>query len=97
MIGLGSDNNHGVSKPIKPIPLDIFGYYLPRMQDEAAILMDELVTPIAPYLQQNCISKNQRKGDFDFIIFSIEDTTSSMMIANGICRVSDVMQDLESV
>lgn len=34
----------GHSKP--SVTLDIYGHYLPGMQEEAAALMDELVTPI---------------------------------------------------
>jgi len=32
--------------------LDIYGHFLPGMQDEAAAIMDELVTPVAADLQQ---------------------------------------------
>jgi integrase len=32
--------------------LDIYGHFLPGMQDEAAVIMDELVTPVAADLQQ---------------------------------------------
>jgi integrase len=45
----------GHAKP--SITLDIYGHYLPGMQNEAAALMDELVTPIASQLQQNCSSE----------------------------------------
>jgi len=34
------------------ITLDVYGHFLPGMQNEAAALMDELVTPIASQLQQ---------------------------------------------
>lgn len=40
----------GHSKP--SVTLDIYGHYLPGMQDKAASLMDELVTPIATKWQQ---------------------------------------------
>lgn len=40
----------GHSKP--SVTLDIYGHYLPGMQEQAAILMDELVTPIATKWQQ---------------------------------------------
>ena len=40
----------GHSKP--SVTLDIYGHYLPGMQEEAANLMDELVTPIAVKWQQ---------------------------------------------
>lgn len=45
----------GHAKP--SITLDIYGHALPGMQNEAAALMDELVTPIATQLQQNCSSE----------------------------------------
>jgi integrase len=39
---------------VKPsITLDIYGHYLPGMQNEAAALMDELMTPIAAELHQS--------------------------------------------
>ncbi|MFC2028966.1 tyrosine-type recombinase/integrase [Chloroflexota bacterium] len=44
----------GHSKP--SITLDIYGHYLPGMQDEVAKLMDEIVTPIPTKLQQICNS-----------------------------------------
>ena len=40
----------GHSKP--SVTLDIYGHYLPGMQEKAANLMDELVTPIATKWQQ---------------------------------------------
>jgi integrase len=40
----------GHSKP--SVTLDIYGHYLPGMQDEVAGMMDELVTPIAAELQR---------------------------------------------
>jgi len=40
----------GHSKP--SVTLDIYGHYIPGMQQEAASLMDELVTPIATKWQQ---------------------------------------------
>jgi len=40
----------GHSKP--SVTLDIYGHYLPGMQEQAAILMDELVTPIEAKWQQ---------------------------------------------
>ena len=40
----------GHSKP--SVTLDIYGHYLPGMQAEAAVMMDELVTPVAAEWQQ---------------------------------------------
>ena len=40
----------GHSKP--SVTLDIYGHYIPGMQQEAAAMMDELVTPIAAKWQQ---------------------------------------------
>ena len=40
----------GHSKP--SVTLDIYGHYLPEKQEQAASLMDELVTPIATKWQQ---------------------------------------------
>ena len=40
----------GHSKP--SITLDIYGHYLPGMQEQVASMMDELITPIAAELQQ---------------------------------------------
>ena len=40
----------GHSKP--SVTLDIYGHYIPGMQQEAAAMMDELVTPIATKWQQ---------------------------------------------
>jgi integrase len=47
----------GHSKP--SITLDIYGHYLPGMQDEVAKLMDEIVTPIPTKLQQICNSNEK--------------------------------------
>lgn len=43
----------GHAKP--SVTLDVYGHYLPGMQNQAAAIMDELVTPIAAQLHQNCI------------------------------------------
>jgi len=53
----------GHSKP--SVTLDIYGHYLPGMQEQAAILMDELVTPIEAKWQQIGIYKSvcQEKSD----------------------------------
>ncbi|MCH7663426.1 MAG: hypothetical protein IH859_06115 [Chloroflexi bacterium] len=40
----------GHSKP--NVTLDIYGHYLPEMQEQTASLMDELMTPIANKWQQ---------------------------------------------
>jgi hypothetical protein len=47
----------GHTKP--SITLDIYGHYLPGMQSGAVALMDELVTPVAAQLHQNCISEEK--------------------------------------
>lgn len=52
----------GHSKP--SVTLDIYGHYLPGMQDKAASLMDELVTPINTKWQQigNSYERSQIKS-----------------------------------
>ena len=61
----------GHSKP--SVTLDIYGHYLPGMQEQAAILMDDLVTPIETKWQQigNSFNENiepeeqkRKSGDF---------------------------------
>jgi len=32
--------------------LDIYGHFIPGMQNQAAVIMDELVSPVAADLQQ---------------------------------------------
>ncbi len=44
------------------ITLDIYGHYLPGMQEQAANLMDELVIPIAVKWQQIGIYESVRQG-----------------------------------
>ena len=48
----------GHSKP--SVTLDIYGHYLPGMQEEAANLMDELVTPIEDPKWQQIGNTSQR-------------------------------------
>ena len=48
----------GHSKP--SVTLDIYGHYLPGMQEEAANLMDELVTPIEDLKWQQIGNTSQR-------------------------------------
>ena len=45
------------------ITLDTYGHLMPEMQNEAADLMDELVTPIEVQLHQNCTKTAPRLYD----------------------------------
>jgi integrase len=55
----------GHAKP--SVTLDVYGHYLPGMQDGAAALMDELVTPLPTQLQQNCSRQAPPRDQVSFL------------------------------
>jgi integrase len=71
----------GHSKP--SVTLDIYGHAMPGMQDEAAALMDEMMTPITAQLQPNCSSPENastEKPDLTAYVAVIEHETATYSV-----------------